>query len=60
MDLASLDFGKNPEITAVMNVIHPITGEEMEWHSPIPPDMVELVEVLRLDSAEHPDDIVWI
>lgn len=29
MDLASLDFGKNPEITAVMNVIHPITGEEM-------------------------------
>ena len=29
MDLANLDFGKNPEITAVMNVIHPITGEEM-------------------------------
>ncbi len=29
MDLANLDFGKNPEITAVMAVIHPITGEEM-------------------------------
>lgn len=29
MDLANLDFGKNPEITAVMTVIHPITGEEM-------------------------------
>ena len=29
MDLANLDFGKNPEITAVMTVIHPITSEEM-------------------------------
>ena len=44
----------------MLRLIHPITGEEMEWHSPIPADMVELIEVLRLDSAEHPDDIVWI
>lgn len=29
MDLANLDFSKNPEITAVLHVLHPITGEEM-------------------------------
>lgn len=32
-------------------LVHPITGEEMEWHSPLPEDMVQLIEVLRLDSA---------
>ena len=44
----------------MLRLVHPITGEEMEWHSPIPDDMVQLIEVLRLDSAEHPDDIVWV
>lgn len=44
----------------MLRLIHPITGEEMEWHSPIPADMVELIDVLRIDSEEHPDDIVWI
>ncbi len=44
----------------MLKLIHPITGEEMEWHSPIPEDMVELINVLRIDSEEHPDDIVWI
>ncbi len=44
----------------MLRLIHPITGEEMEWHSPIPADMVELIDVLRIDSEEHPDDIGWI
>lgn len=44
----------------MLRLVHPITGEEMEWHSPIPEDMVELINVLRIDSEEHPDDIVWI
>ncbi len=44
----------------MLKLVHPITGEEMEWHSPIPEDMVELINVLRIDSEEHPDDIVWI
>lgn len=44
----------------MLRLVHPITGEEMEWHSPLPEDMVQLIEVLRLDSAEHPDDIVWV
>lgn len=44
----------------MLRLVHPITGEEMEWHSPVPEDMVELINVLRIDSEEHPDDIVWI
>ena len=36
----------------MLKLIHPITGEEMEWHSPIPEDMVELINVLRIDSEE--------
>lgn len=43
MDLANLDFGKNPEITAVMNVIHPITGEEMFQDDGVTPVTVTLL-----------------
>lgn len=43
MDLANLDFGKNPEITAIMNVIHPITGEEMFQEDGVTPVTVTLL-----------------
>lgn len=29
----------------------------MEWHAPIPQDMVQLIEVMRADFEEHKDDI---
>lgn len=32
---------------------HPITGEELEFHAPVPDDMVELTETLRHDTQEH-------
>lgn len=32
---------------------HPITGEELEFHAPVPNDMVELTETLRRDTQEH-------
>ncbi|KYN83823.1 23S rRNA pseudouridylate synthase [Vibrio cidicii] len=32
---------------------HPITGEELEFHAPVPDDMVELTETLRRDTQEH-------
>ncbi|MFC3913104.1 23S rRNA pseudouridine(1911/1915/1917) synthase RluD [Pseudaeromonas sharmana] len=44
----------------MLRLAHPVTCELMEWHSPIPQDMVDLIEVLRVDTAEHPDDLVWI
>ncbi|MEJ2687524.1 MAG: 23S rRNA pseudouridine(1911/1915/1917) synthase RluD [Gammaproteobacteria bacterium] len=35
---------------ARLGLIHPLTGEAMEWRSPLPADMVGLLEVLRADA----------
>ncbi|MCW8918522.1 MAG: 23S rRNA pseudouridine(1911/1915/1917) synthase RluD [Gammaproteobacteria bacterium] len=32
---------------------HPLSGEYMEWQTALPEDMVQLLEVLREDLAEH-------
>ncbi|KOO04957.1 23S rRNA pseudouridine(1911/1915/1917) synthase RluD [Vibrio nereis] len=32
---------------------HPVTGEELEFHAPVPDDMVEIAEALRQDTQEH-------
>jgi 23S rRNA pseudouridine1911/1915/1917 synthase len=34
---------------------HPLSGEYMEWQVALPEDMVQLLEVLREDLAEHKD-----
>ena len=38
---------------------HPVTGEELEFHAPVPDDMVEMTEALRKDTEEIglPDEI---
>ncbi|MBL1376829.1 23S rRNA pseudouridine(1911/1915/1917) synthase RluD [Zobellella iuensis] len=52
---------KRQALHAVMlRLEHPITGEVMEWHAPVPDDMIALVEVLRADTKANPDDLVWI
>ncbi len=37
---------------------HPITGEELEFHAPVPADMVAMTEALRKDTEEYglPDE----
>jgi len=35
---------------------HPVSGETMSWHADVPPDMAQLIEVLRLDASQHADD----
>ena len=32
---------------------HPITGEELEFHAPVPDDMVAMSDALRTDLQEH-------
>ena len=32
---------------------HPITGEVLEFHAPVPDDMVVMTEALRQDTEEH-------
>ncbi|MBQ8707800.1 MAG: 23S rRNA pseudouridine(1911/1915/1917) synthase RluD [Succinivibrionaceae bacterium] len=42
-----------------LGLVHPVTGESLEFESPIPEDMRELLEQLRVDNELHPDEIVW-
>jgi 23S rRNA pseudouridine1911/1915/1917 synthase len=32
---------------------HPVTGEPLEFHAPVPDDMVEITEALREDTNQH-------
>jgi 23S rRNA pseudouridine1911/1915/1917 synthase len=41
---------------AMLSLFHPITGEEMTWHAPIPDDMVQLTNILREDSKLNATD----
>ncbi len=48
---------KRQALHAVMlRLDHPITGEKMEWHAPVPDDMVALAEHLRIDQAENGEE----
>ncbi|MEJ2764104.1 23S rRNA pseudouridine(1911/1915/1917) synthase RluD [Photobacterium sp. MCCC 1A19761] len=40
----------------MLRLDHPITGELMEWHAPLPTDMVVMMDILRKDKEEHPED----
>ncbi len=39
-----------------LGLIHPQSGEYMEWQVPLPEDMEQLLEILRQDVAEHKSD----
>ncbi|MGF1761595.1 23S rRNA pseudouridine(1911/1915/1917) synthase RluD [Photobacterium sagamiensis] len=40
----------------MLRLAHPMTGEIMEWHAPLPSDIVVMGEILRKDKQEHQDD----
>ena len=49
---------KRQALHAVMlRLAHPITGEMMEWYSPLPDDFVELLNALKADYLEHQDEL---
>jgi 23S rRNA pseudouridine1911/1915/1917 synthase len=35
---------------------HPSHGESMEFHAPVPDDMIDIAEALRVDTKEHPEE----
>jgi 23S rRNA pseudouridine1911/1915/1917 synthase len=47
-------FGRQALHAAMLSLEHPITGEIMQWHAPIPDDMVRLTECLRQDIQQNP------
>ena len=36
-----------------LGLVHPTTGERLEWERPMPEDMLHLVEVMRRDESGH-------
>lgn len=50
-------FDRRALHATMLRLYHPITGIEMEWHAPIPQDMVDLIAVMRADFEEHKDDV---
>ena len=45
-----------------LGLVHPVSGEFLEWQSPLPADMRELIELLRedaLSSGEEDEDNGW-
>ncbi|MEY1089860.1 23S rRNA pseudouridine(1911/1915/1917) synthase RluD [Morganella morganii] len=53
------EFDRQALHATMLRLYHPITGIQMEWHAPIPDDMVKLIEVLKTDAQEHQDDMDW-
>lgn len=43
------NFKRQALHAAMLRLNHPITGELMEWHAPLPEDFVELIEALKAD-----------
>ena len=38
---------------AKLGLEHPVTGEMMQWEAPLPPDLRELMSLLRIDRDKH-------
>lgn len=48
-------FDRQALHATMLRLYHPISGIEMEWHAPIPQDMVDLIEVLKADAEAFKD-----
>lgn len=49
-------FGRQALHAAMLSLAHPITGEIMEWHAPVPDDMTQLAEMLHQDKRDNPEE----
>ncbi|EMI7258680.1 23S rRNA pseudouridine(1911/1915/1917) synthase RluD [Vibrio alginolyticus] len=46
-------FDRQALHAVMLRLEHPITGEVLEFHAPVPDDMVVMTEALRQDTEEH-------
>ncbi|MDF7671378.1 23S rRNA pseudouridine(1911/1915/1917) synthase RluD [Orbaceae bacterium ESL0721] len=52
-------FNRQALHATMLRLYHPVTGEQMEWHAPIPDDMQQLILALQADTALHKDELDW-
>ena len=47
------DFKRQALHAIKLQLVHPITGEEMRWQAPVPDDMVNMAALLRKDTLDN-------
>lgn len=52
------DFKRQALHAVMLRLAHPITSEVLEWHAPLPDDLVRLTDALRDDTRTHGLDYV--
>lgn len=52
-------FDRQALHATMLRLYHPISGIQMEWHAPLPEDMVDLINALKLDTEEFKDQMNW-
>ncbi|OTP83320.1 23S rRNA pseudouridine(1911/1915/1917) synthase RluD [Gilliamella apicola] len=53
------DFDRQALHATMLRLFHPVSGEQMEWHAPIPDDMQKLIQALQEDTELHKDELDW-
>lgn len=48
-------FDRQALHATMLRLYHPISGIQMEWHAPLPQDMVDLITVLKADTKKFKD-----
>ncbi|VEA71991.1 Ribosomal large subunit pseudouridine synthase D [Serratia rubidaea] len=52
-------FDRQALHATMLRLYHPISGIQMEWHAPLPQDMVDLIDALKADTEEFKDQMDW-
>ncbi|MGG4665403.1 23S rRNA pseudouridine(1911/1915/1917) synthase RluD [Providencia vermicola] len=53
------NFDRQALHATMLRLYHPISGIQMEWHAPLPDDMVKLIEALKADTELYKDNMDW-
>ena len=51
------NFKRQALHAAMLRLEHPITGELMEWHAPLPDDFIALIQALKADYNLYKDEL---
>nr|WP_314267928.1 23S rRNA pseudouridine(1911/1915/1917) synthase RluD [uncultured Moellerella sp.] len=52
-------FDRQALHATMLKLYHPISGIEMQWRAELPDDMVQLINVLKVDAELHKDEMDW-
>ncbi|MEG3132423.1 23S rRNA pseudouridine(1911/1915/1917) synthase RluD [Rouxiella sp. T17] len=52
-------FDRQALHATMLRLFHPVTGIQMEWHAPLPQDMVDLINAMKADTEEFKDQMHW-